>query len=87
MDRLGLGVEAVRTVNPRLIYVSASGLGGTGPASRAVAYGTPLQCYAGFAGLNRPRKARRISPRHRQGNHNDGNAIRRERRPRVVRPS
>src|SRR5581483_5001913 len=34
-------------------YVSASGLGRTGPEAQAVAYGTLLQCYAGFAGLNR----------------------------------
>jgi crotonobetainyl-CoA:carnitine CoA-transferase CaiB-like acyl-CoA transferase len=43
----------LREVNPNLIYVSASGLGRTGPERRAVAYGTLLQCYAGFAGLNR----------------------------------
>jgi crotonobetainyl-CoA:carnitine CoA-transferase CaiB-like acyl-CoA transferase len=53
MDRLGLGAEAVRALNPDLIYVSASGLGRTGPEAHAVAYGTLLQCYAGFAGLNR----------------------------------
>jgi crotonobetainyl-CoA:carnitine CoA-transferase CaiB-like acyl-CoA transferase len=53
MDRLGLGAEALGAVNPNLIYVSASGLGRTGPESHAVAYGTLLQCYAGFAGLNR----------------------------------
>src|SRR4051812_11082289 len=53
MDRLGLGADALREVNPGLIYVSASGLGRTGPEARAVAYGTLLQCYAGFAGLNR----------------------------------
>jgi crotonobetainyl-CoA:carnitine CoA-transferase CaiB-like acyl-CoA transferase len=53
MDRLGLGAEVLQTLNPNLIYVSASGLGRTGPESRAVAYGTLLQCYAGFAGLNR----------------------------------
>jgi crotonobetainyl-CoA:carnitine CoA-transferase CaiB-like acyl-CoA transferase len=53
MDRLGLGAEALRSINPDLIYVSASGLGRTGPESHAVAYGTLLQCYAGFAGLNR----------------------------------
>jgi crotonobetainyl-CoA:carnitine CoA-transferase CaiB-like acyl-CoA transferase len=53
MDRLGLGADALRATNPRLIYVSASGLGRTGPESHAVAYGTLLQCYAGFAGLNR----------------------------------
>ncbi len=53
MDRLGLGAEALRGLNPGLLYVSASGLGRTGPEARAVAYGTLLQCYAGFAGLNR----------------------------------
>jgi crotonobetainyl-CoA:carnitine CoA-transferase CaiB-like acyl-CoA transferase len=53
MDRLGLGADALRAINPRLIYVSASGLGRTGPEAGAVAYGTLLQCYSGFAGLNR----------------------------------
>lgn len=53
MDRLGLGADALRAVNPKLIYISASGLGRTGPEARGVAYGTLLQCYAGFAGLNR----------------------------------
>ncbi len=53
MDRLGLGAAALRAENPNLIYVSASGMGRTGPEAHAVAYGTLLQCYAGFAGLNR----------------------------------
>jgi crotonobetainyl-CoA:carnitine CoA-transferase CaiB-like acyl-CoA transferase len=53
MDRLGLGADALRAINPGLVFVSASGLGRTGPEARGVAYGTLLQCYAGFAGLNR----------------------------------
>jgi len=53
MDRLGLGAEPLSALNPGLIYVSASGLGRTGPEASAVAYGTLLQCYAGFARLNR----------------------------------
>ncbi len=53
MDKLGLGVEALRAVNPNLIYVSASGAGRTGPQARGVAYGTLLQSFTGFAGLNR----------------------------------
>jgi crotonobetainyl-CoA:carnitine CoA-transferase CaiB-like acyl-CoA transferase len=53
MNRLGLGADALAALNPDLLYVSASGLGRTGPEARAVAYGTILQCYAGFAGLNR----------------------------------
>jgi len=61
MDRLGLGAEALKAVNPDLIYISASGMGRTGPDSQAVAYGTLLQCYGGFAGLNRhPEVAPRI---------------------------
>lgn len=53
MDRLGLGVDALAAVNPGLIYISASGMGRSGPQARAVAYGTLLQSYTGFAGLNR----------------------------------
>ncbi len=53
MDRLGLGADDLRALNPNLVYVSASGLGRTGPEAQAVAYGTLLQSYAGFAGLNR----------------------------------
>jgi crotonobetainyl-CoA:carnitine CoA-transferase CaiB-like acyl-CoA transferase len=61
MDRLGLGADALWALNPDLIYVSASGLGRTGPEAHAVAYGTLLQCYAGFAGLNRhPERAPRV---------------------------
>ena len=53
MDRLGLGTAELQALNPNLIYVSASGMGRTGLEAQAVAYGTLLQCYAGFAGLNR----------------------------------
>ncbi len=52
LDRLGIGEEALRRVNPNLILVSASGVGRTGPEADRVAYGTLLQCYSGFAGLN-----------------------------------
>ncbi len=61
MERLGLGAADLQKANPNLIYLSASGLGRTGPESGAVAYGTLLQCYAGFAGLNRhPENSPRI---------------------------
>lgn len=53
MERLGLGPDDLQTLNPDLIYLSASGMGRTGPEAEAVAYGTLLQCFAGFAGLNR----------------------------------
>ena len=61
MERLGLGPETLKAINPNLIYISASGLGRTGPDSDKVAYGTLLQSYSGFAGLNRhPKKEPRI---------------------------
>ena len=52
MERLGLGPEDLARENPELLYLSASGHGRSGPEAGAVAYGTLLQCYAGFAGLN-----------------------------------
>lgn len=53
MDRLDLGAAQLQAENPKLIYISASGMGRTGPSAKAVAYGTLLQCFTGFAGLNR----------------------------------
>lgn len=53
MDRLGLGAAQLQAENPDLVYISASGMGRTGPGAKAVAYGTLLQCFTGFAGLNR----------------------------------
>jgi len=48
MDRLGLGYEAVRRVNPRIIYCSISGYGQSGP--RAAEAGHDLN-YIGATGL------------------------------------
>lgn len=52
MDRLGLGEDILRRLSPDLVYVSSSGLGRTGPQAEAVAYGTLIQCFVGFAELN-----------------------------------
>lgn len=52
MDRLGIGEDALRRVNPDIVYVSASGVGRTGPQADAVVYGTLVQCFVGFAELN-----------------------------------
>jgi alpha-methylacyl-CoA racemase len=48
MARLGLGYEAVRAINPRLIYCSITGYGQTGP--RADEAGHDLN-YIGYTGL------------------------------------
>src|ERR1700756_666220 len=48
MDRLGLGYEALRKVNPRLIYCSISGYGQTGPAAERAAYAMIVHAESGF---------------------------------------
>jgi crotonobetainyl-CoA:carnitine CoA-transferase CaiB-like acyl-CoA transferase len=48
-DRLGLGYDAVRAVNPDVIYASISGYGPDGPYRDRSAYDTSIQAYAGFA--------------------------------------
>ena len=49
IDRLGLGYEAVRAVNPDVVYCSISGYGPNGPYRDRSAYDTSIQAYAGFA--------------------------------------
>ncbi len=48
MDRLGLGYEAVRARNPRLIYCSISGYGQTGPSRHETAMDLIVQCSSGL---------------------------------------
>ncbi|EIE50997.1 L-carnitine dehydratase/bile acid-inducible protein F [Citreicella sp. 357] len=48
MERLGLGYEAVRTINPQIVYCSITGYGQTGP--KATAAGHDLN-YVGDAGV------------------------------------
>ncbi len=40
-ERMGAGEKALREVNPKLIYVSISGFGETGPFSHKRVYGSP----------------------------------------------
>src|SRR5580658_1115498 len=48
MDRLGLGYEALRKINPRLIYCSISGYGQAGPAAERAAYAMIVHAESGF---------------------------------------
>ena len=48
MDRLGLGYEALRKINPRLIYCSISGYGQTGPEAERAAYAMIVHAESGF---------------------------------------
>jgi crotonobetainyl-CoA:carnitine CoA-transferase CaiB-like acyl-CoA transferase len=66
MERLGLGEPALRALNPRLIYVSISGVGESGPYAAKRVYDPIIQGLSGFAdlqadpGTRRPRMIRTI---------------------------
>ena len=49
VERLGVGYDAVRAVNPDIVYASLSGFGPTGPYAHKGAYDTVIQAYGGFA--------------------------------------
>ncbi|HTC09245.1 MAG TPA: CaiB/BaiF CoA-transferase family protein [Acetobacteraceae bacterium] len=51
MARLGLSAEALRTLNPRLIYCAVSGFGQTGPLAGRASYDQIIQGYAGLMSL------------------------------------
>src|SRR5271168_1678002 len=66
MERLGLGAEELRKRHPRLIYVSISGVGDTGPYVKKRVYDPIVQGLSGFADIqaqpvtNRPQMIRTI---------------------------
>src|SRR6201988_187943 len=66
MERLGLGAKELREKYPRLIYVSISGVGDSGPYVRKRVYDPIIQGLSGFADIqsqpvtNRPQMIRTI---------------------------
>jgi crotonobetainyl-CoA:carnitine CoA-transferase CaiB-like acyl-CoA transferase len=66
MERLGFGVDELRARHPRLIYVSISGVGETGPYVKKRVYDPIIQGLSGFADIqsqpvtNRPQMIRTI---------------------------
>lgn len=51
LDRMGLGYDAVRAVNPGIIYCSVSGYGRTGPMANKPGYDLIIQAYSGLMNL------------------------------------
>ena len=52
MDNLGLGFDAVRAANPRIVYLSMPGHGKTGPEAHYVTYGTNVEQLAGLVSIS-----------------------------------
>ncbi len=52
MDRLGLGYDALKEINPRLIYCAISGFGHTGPDALKPAYDQIIQGLSGVMAVN-----------------------------------
>jgi CoA:oxalate CoA-transferase len=48
MERLGLGYDALRAINPRLVYCSISGYGQSGSAAERAAYAMIVHAESGF---------------------------------------
>ena len=54
MERLGLGYESLREINPRLIYASISGYGLEGPMSQLPCYDVVAQALGGMISMTGP---------------------------------
>src|SRR5262249_5416613 len=47
LEKLGLGPEQVRAVNPRIVYTSVSGFGQTGPYRRRAGINLIVEAFSG----------------------------------------
>ena len=67
-ERIGVGEDAVREINPNIVYVSISGFGETGPYAFKPTYDPLVQAISGLASVQagsdeeRPRLVRTILP-------------------------
>jgi len=52
IDRLGLGYEKLKEINPKLVFLSLSGFGGTGPLMKYPCYDAIAAARSGFAASN-----------------------------------
>lgn len=52
MDRMGLGYERLREINPRIVYVQQSGLGQIGTYGQLRSYGPTAQAFSGLSEMS-----------------------------------
>ena len=62
VDRLGVGYEQVRAVNPRIVYCSISAFGQTGPNTLKPAHDLSVQAETGLVSLNEDADGRPAMP-------------------------
>ena len=68
VERMGIGADVMRALNPGLIYVNMSGFGATGPYASKPVYDPLIQAVSGIASVQggsddaRPRLVRTIVP-------------------------
>jgi crotonobetainyl-CoA:carnitine CoA-transferase CaiB-like acyl-CoA transferase len=51
MDKLGIGYETLKAINPRLIYCAVSGFGQVGPEARTAAFDGMIQAMSGLMSI------------------------------------
>lgn len=51
MDKLGIGYETLKAINPRLIYCAVSGFGQVGPAAKTAAFDGMIQAMSGLMSI------------------------------------
>ncbi|UGV28630.1 CoA transferase [Rhodopseudomonas boonkerdii] len=62
MDRLGLGYEAMKAINPKIIYCAVTGWGQTGPKAMIAAHDLNYLAESGILGLSADRTGAPIIP-------------------------
>src|SRR6056297_3236843 len=55
MEKLGLGYDVLKEINPRLIYAASSGFGHSGPYSKRPAYDGVIQAMGGIMSITGPK--------------------------------
>ncbi|WP_176594136.1 CaiB/BaiF CoA-transferase family protein [Sphingobium sp. EM0848] len=53
LERLGLGYEALKAINPRLVFCTINGMGATGPYAPMASHGPSFDAYGGLGQIDK----------------------------------